>query len=140
MTVFSAAVLASMPSLVTLKLDGPVFSARAFNYNTAALRNGALQALQRVELDNLILHHDDITEFADALEHSACARRLVSLRFHNCQVDREGLQALMNPLGRGAFPAFMNLCFCNNPGITDVGIGALAEVLYGKTWRHGAWI
>jgi len=139
MTVFSADVLASMPSLVTLKLsagDGLGLSARAFNSITAALRNGALQALQTLKFELCMLGGDDIIDFTSALETSGCAQQLMSLGFRRCQFDTERLQALMKPLGRGVFPALRELNLYRNAGITDVGVEALSDALLGASHTY----
>lgn len=139
MTVFSSDVLASMPSIVTIKLCADtcsVLGARALESITAALQCGALQALQRLELYIFILSDDDLRDFADVLGQSSCAQRLVSLQFRNCQLTAEGLSALVEPLGRGVLPALKDLCLCGNSRITDLGVGALAEALQGATQTY----
>ena len=60
----------------------------------------------------------------------------MSLSFHDCRVDAADLRALMDSLGRGAFPALKKLCFGGNPRITDVSIGTLAETLHGVTQTY----
>jgi hypothetical protein len=96
---------------------------------SAALRNGALQHLDELYLQNCTLGDRDIKGFAEALEESGCATRLTSLTFASCGVGLEGVRVLTDLVSRGLFPAMECLDLGENPNITDVGIVALAEAL-----------
>lgn len=65
----------------------------------------------------------------NALETSGCAKRLMTLTFERCNVQREGIRGLGNLFSRNALPALKHLCLRRNPGITDEGVAALAEGL-----------
>lgn len=82
---------------------------------------------------NVSLEEDEITDFADALEHSGCAQRLVSLHFPSCYLTPERLQAVVGLLGHGGFPALKELDFSGNRDMRDEEVVSLAEALMGAT-------
>lgn len=65
----------------------------------------------------------------DALGRSGCAKRLVKLEIGRCHVGTGGVRMLAGHLSLGAFPALKELHLYASPGITEVGIVALAEGL-----------
>jgi len=98
-----------------------------------AMRNGALQKLEELELENCTLSDGHVRGFADALKESGCAGRLTALVFVSCRVDVEGVRLLADLFSRGVFPALKCLDLEGNPNISDVGVMALAEALLKST-------
>ena len=137
-TVVSWKVLKAAPALQTIAIEGPKrtqIRVGVMKYVIMALRHGALLNLQKLDLRiyEPLEEEEDVTnlpaDFADALEYSFCAKRLVSLRFRNCNLSAEGLRALAGPLRRGAFPALEELYFSGNRDMRDEGVVALAEAM-----------
>lgn len=76
-----------------------------------------------------LLEDEDVIDFADALEHSGCANRFVSLVLKECNVCEEGMCALTASLRRGGFPALKELDLTDNVNMMDEGVEALARAL-----------
>ena len=128
--------LEAAPALERLSNNGsqqPPLGAAALRSVSMAMRNGALQNLEEVALRRCTLGDGDIRDFADALEHSDCAKRLRQLTFISCEVGVEGVRVLADLLSRGVFPALECLKLPGNPNITDLGVVALAEALMNST-------
>jgi len=135
-TLIPCTVFMALPTLVELCIDNGterMLDATALQSVTAALRHGALQRLQKVELTGYDLGAGETGDFMDALEESGCAKRLITLSLFKCGAGADGVQALADLLDGGAFPALQYLCLFQNPGITDAGVVALAEALLKPT-------
>lgn len=132
-SVFSPMVLEAAPALQKLQITcsadgesrrGP--SSQALHSITTVLRNGALQHLEQVVFEGLILGDADFQRLVDALEASECAKVMNLLDFGPCELSAVGTHALAERLRRDAFPALRKLSMTWCP-ITDVGVVALAE-------------
>ena len=133
---FSYDVREAAPVLERLSIKGPEqtpLGATALRSVSAALRNGALTFFEEVDLRKCTLGDRDIRDFADALEESGCATRLVNLIFVSRGVGVDGIRIMADLICRGIFPALKCLDLPENPNISDVGVVALAEVLMKST-------
>lgn len=100
---------------------------------SAALRRGALQNLQELEMKGCHCVDGEVGDFVDALGGSGCTTGLKALSFSGCEVDDDGMRAFADLLSQDRFPALKNLRFTYNWGITDVGVMALANALSNAT-------
>ena len=134
--VFSWKALEAAPALQSIRIRDWFRIARAsiggLKSVATALCHGALQNLQEVDFIYVRLEEDDVVDFADALEHSGCAKGFVSLRFLGCNISAEGVRALAAPLRRGAFPALKYLTFSDGD-IGDECVVVLANALLNAT-------
>ena len=132
-TVFEAA--PALANITIKRLEQTALGVAALRSVSAALRNGALQHLDKLYLQDCTLGDRDIKGFAVALEESGCATRLASLTFASWDAGfgLEGVRLLTDLFSRGFFPAMECLDLGENPNITDVGIVALAEALLKST-------
>lgn len=106
---------------------------------SAALRHGALQNLEELEMSGCHCMDGEVREFMDALEGYGCTTRLKALSFKGCKVDDDGMRAFADLLSQDGFSALKSLYFTYNWGISDIGAVALANALSNATrtfWTH----
>lgn len=76
-----------------------------------ALRQGALQNLQKLQLHKCTVSGEDFRDFTEALEMSGCAKNMVSLCFIDCGIGLEAARAVADILDRDALPALRKQWF-----------------------------
>jgi hypothetical protein len=134
-TVFSSKVLEAAPALLRVEVGcgNSKIGGAALQAISAALRHGALQNLQELEMRGCHCVYGEVGDFVDALGGSGCTTRLKALSFDGCKVDDDGMRAFADLLSQDGFPALKSLCFTYNWGITDIGAVALANALLKAT-------
>ena len=119
-SVFSSKVLEAAPALFRIEMTcgNSTIGGAALQAISAALRHGALQNLQELEMSGCHCIDGEFGDFVDALEGYGCTTRLRALSFNGCKVDDDGMRAFAGLLSQDRFPA-------------------LEKLVLLRFWRHG---